>query len=180
MPQTTTYRTKKIDAVSGEPFIEVLTEVKVKDAETGLWSVDKSQTKVERLSIESQGEYFRELTTSVVIVRKATMSDMIEHTGFFQQRILAKVDTSQNDYKHTYLKRGMYTHSLMVENFDSIYGNVQPIALNDSRFVTCVGKAKRISESEAKRLLISHEAIALVEETKDPENPAKTIWRVNV
>lgn len=177
MPQTSSFQTLKYE-VDGTPYFEKVTETKVKDTETGIWNVDRAQTKVEKFTPESQG-YLREIATSIVITRKAYGSDLKEITGFFQQKILMKVDVSQDDYKHAYLKKSTHTHSIMVTNFDSLYGCTQYVPLNDERFVHLIGKAKRISEIEAKRLLISHEAIALCDEVKNPET-RKEEFRINV
>lgn len=161
----------------GTLYFEKETVTETKDVENNVWNV--TERKVEKLTLESQG-FVREISSSLVITRKAVMSDMKEHTGFFQQKILIKIDLVNygHDYDYAFLKRSSRGH-ITVTNFENQFGCAQPIAFNDERFVHKVGKAKRISELEAKKLLLSHEALALVDEQVNPETKQEE-FRINL
>jgi hypothetical protein len=60
-----------------------------------------------------------------------------------------------------------------------LFSCTQPIAFNDERFVQKIGKAKRISELEAKTLLFKREALAKVDEVKNPETLQEE-YRINL
>jgi len=177
MPRITSIAKPKFEP-DGTLYFEKVTKTETKNTEDERWYV--TDRKVEKLTPESQG-YFRELSTSLIITRKAYGSDMKEHVGYFQQKILIKIDLVNygHDYDYAWLYRTSRNH-IMIKNFDNQFGCVQSIAFNDERFVRKIGKAKRISELEAKTLLLSHEALALVDEQKNPENPAKEEWRINL
>jgi hypothetical protein len=175
-------RTTSITRPKFEPdgtlFFEKVSTTKAIDPETKEWFT--TETKVEKLTPENQG-FIREISSSLVITRKAYGSDMKEQVGFFQQKILIKIDLENygHDYDFAYLKKSSRGH-ITVTNFENQFGCTQAVAFNDERFVHKIGKAKRISELEAKTLLIKHEALALVDERKNPENPTKEEWGINL
>lgn len=177
MPRTTSFTRPKFEP-DGTLYFEKVSTTKAVDPESEEWVT--TERKVEKLTPESQG-FTREISTSLIITRKAYGSDMKEHVGFFQQKILIKIDLVNygHDYDYAWLKRTSRGH-ITVTNFDSQFGCTQTISFNDERFCHKVGKAKRISELETKTLLMNHEALALVDEVKNPENPAKEEWRINL
>ena len=176
MPRTTSKTRPKFEP-NGTLYFEKVTTTQAKNTEDEKWYT--TERKVEKLTPESQN-YFRELSTSLIITRKAYGSDMKEHVGFFQQKILIKIDLVNfgHDYDFAWLYRTSRGH-IMVTNFDNQFGCTQGVAFNDERFVHKVGKAKRISELEAKTLLIKHEALALVDEQKNPETMQEE-FRINL
>jgi hypothetical protein len=172
-----TSRTRPKFEPDGTLYFEKFTKVVQYD---GLeWHENPELRKVEKLTPESQG-YVREISSSLIITRKAYGSDMKEITGYFQQKILIRINLTDygHDYDYAWLYRTSRGH-IMVTNFENQFGCGQGVAFNDSRFVNAIGKAKRISELEAKKLLISHEALALVDEVKNPETK-KEEYRINV
>lgn len=176
--KTSSFTTPKFEP-DGTLYFEKISTTKALDPETKEWLV--TDTKVEKLTPESQG-FTREISSSLIITRKAYGSaDMKEHEGFFQQKILIKIDLVNygHDYDYAYLKKTS-RHHITITNFDTQFGCTQTISFNDERFVHKVGKAKRISEQQKNELLFKHEALALVDEVKDPENPAKELFRINV
>jgi hypothetical protein len=177
MPKTSSFTSPKFEP-DGTLYFEKISTTKTLNPEIKEWIT--SDIKVEKLTVESQG-FTREIASSLIITRKAYGSDMKEHTGFFQQKILIKIDLVNygHDYDYAYLKKTS-RHHITVTNFDTQFGCTQTISFNDERFVHKIGKAKRISEQQAKELLIKHEALALVDEVKSPENPAKEEFRINV
>jgi hypothetical protein len=174
-------RTTSITRPKFEPngmlYFEKITTTEAKNTEDKRWYA--TERKVEKLTPESQG-FIREISSSLIITRKAYGSDMKEHVGFFQQKILVKIDLVNygHDYDYAYLKRSSRGH-ITITNFENQFGCTQTISFNDERFVHKVGKAKRISELEAKTFLIKHEALALVDEQKNPETMQEE-YRINL
>lgn len=172
-----TSRTRPKFEADGTLYFEKFTKVVQYD---GLeWHENSELRKLEKLTPESQA-YVREISTSLIITRKAYGSDMKEHTGFFHQKILIKVDLVNygRDYDFSYLKRTS-RGTITITNFDPVFACTQTISFNDSRFVNKIGKAKRISELEAKTLLLSHEALALVDEVQNAETKQEE-YRINL
>jgi hypothetical protein len=176
MPRTTSVTRPKFD-LNNTLYFEKITETQTKDVENEIWVT--TEKKCEKLTPESQG-YFREISSSLVITRKAYGSDMKEQVGFFQQKILIKIDLQNygHDYDYAYLKRSS-RGQITVTNFENLFSCTQPIAFNDERFVQKIGKAKRISELEAKTLLFKREALAKVDEVKNPETLQEE-YRINL
>jgi hypothetical protein len=140
------------------------------------WNENRELRKVEKLSLESQG-FLKAFESCLIVVREIYTSDMQKRQGFFVQKIKVAVPSDEKSYRLTYFKKVSSGKYCFVD-FNQL-GTCERLAVNDSRFVHKVGKARKIIEQQARELLISKNALALVQESENPESH-ETEYRINV
>lgn len=162
---------------NGIPYFEKVTTVQEFD---GLaFHEVPEQRKVEKIPIDEKSGYFKSIDTSIILIRKRYNSDFQEQIGYFRQAIELRVPI-ERAFALTWFKR-VRSGKIMCCNYTDGLGFVtQPLAINDPDFVTKRGKAIRVTQSEARDLLIKHDALGVFDEIKSAEDPSKTEYRLNV
>jgi hypothetical protein len=172
-PKTVSNSVLRYDS-SGIPFFEKTEQYFEWDGYDYVESVEKR--KVEKVSIDEKSGYFRKIETSIIIIRKAYDSEMLETVGYFRQVIRLEVP-NERAFELTYFKKTKNGHICVVQ-FQEIGSVAQPLAVNDPDYVHKEGRAVQIEMKEARELLVSHQAIGLYDEIRGAEG--KLEYRLNV